>query len=210
MSTFETRTGLASPQPPASLVKLWKSSTLADVLFELDAESNSETWKNAFDVGDHFGWNLTGEHEVQRFATQGTGSIFGLLIGSRVHTAEELEAVPVVFVDSEGSLARVAWSLKDFWSVIASLHPFGPDVICRVGNDSSVELDGTSIEDLKSNTKANLTKWLKEGPSKPEDLDAFVDCLSLDQRSPDNSVDYIFECDFTLPRFRPQNLEDLS
>jgi hypothetical protein len=79
-----SRTGNPTlPEMPIFLQSLASSERAKSIMWKFDVMIDEDTWANAFDVDDHFNFDLRGEHEVMRFATQGTGSIFGFLVGTR-------------------------------------------------------------------------------------------------------------------------------
>lgn len=213
--TFVRRYGREEPSYPASLAAVLEHEEAVECLREVcDIRLGRGLWKSATDANDDFYCQLWGDNEVIRFAAQGSGSIFGLLVGAEIRTPEQLDfETPVVHIDSEGSATRVAWNLPAFWKVVVWLGSHLGDAIRGAGSSALGEDDpgADDIAQRQVDLKQRITTWRQSaepGPT-PEEVALLRRVLKVDQvLSTDQAVEAIFACDFAAPRFRPKSQDD--
>lgn len=234
--TYKTRTGRDLPNMPELLSILSNDEKAQDILLKLDIEIDQEnTWSNAYDCDDHFNFDLRYDNEVIRFAVQGTGSIFGILVGKEeVSNDNIIHHFPVVHIDSEGSASRISSNLSNFWKLALSLNSHLIDVVSYVGSSALGEDEPNDeiIDNTKQKILGYLRKWRSVETSNnttanaDEEEEINEDVITLEEKqymarlcgnslgdedivliSDECAVDEIFLCDFSEPRWRPTSLD---
>jgi hypothetical protein len=181
---YTVRTGNPLPEIPASLVAILNSVRAQEILWKFDCTIEENSWANAYDVDDHFNFDIRGDNEVMRFATQGTGSFFGLHIGKNHLSAEQLQnETPVVHIDSEGSATRVAHNLHEFWRDLLALNSYYSSVVSYAGSDfcSDEEQVETEIRNQQTAIKELVQKWRSQDQRDNCETEKDVDFASADE-----------------------------